>query len=62
MYRRISRERRYRKFTPVDIANGLIRVVPKVVGKAYGPLVGQPVGDIACACALLKYLKELEGM
>ena len=38
---------RNRNFTPVDIANGLIRVVPTVVGRACGPLVGQPVGDIA---------------
>ncbi len=32
---------------PVDIANGLIRVVPTVVGRACGPLVRQPVGEMA---------------
>lgn len=46
MYCQIYVERRNRNFTPVNTANGLkYRVVTKGVGRACGPLVGQPVGE-----------------
>jgi hypothetical protein len=57
MYCQIYGERRNRSFTPVDITNGLIRVVPTVVGRACGPL-----GDIAGSMCFIELFKRLEGM
>ena len=61
MFCQIYGERRNRNFTSVDIANEIVRVVPTVVGRECGPLVGQPVGDMAGGMCVIEVFEELEG-